>query len=359
MQFTQAIAAAVLAFSSVASAHMILENPKPFGAPNSSPLNDDGSNFPCKFDGTYGATVTSMNNWEAGSTQSISFTGSAVHGGGSCQFSFTTDKVPTKDSVWKVIHSVIGGCPKAGVKGNLADNAEGHEADKFPVTVPKDTPNGQLTFAWSWFNKVGNREMYMQCAPVTISGGVDSADALSKLPDMFVGNIPNATCLVEAETNLNYPNPGASVVSLGDPKDLGAPGFRGPGCQTAGSVTPVTPVTPSNPDNGAVTPAPAPVASSAPVVAPVPVTPAPVDPVPVTPAPASGCTPCTNNGGLICVSSTQFGICDNGCAIAQAVAAGTTCSNGAIIAMKRRSARHPHSRRHGSSMLRRRSGLKN
>jgi hypothetical protein len=353
MQFTQAIAAAILAFSSVASAHMILENPKPFGNPNSSPLEADGSNFPCKFDGTYGATVTSMNNWEAGSTQSISFTGSAVHGGGSCQFSFTTDKVPTKDSVWKVIHSVIGGCPKAGEPGNLPADPNGKGADKFPVTVPKDTPNGQLTFAWSWFNKQGNREMYMQCAPVTISGGVDSTDALGKLPDMFVGNIPNTTCAVAEGTDLNFPNPGASVVSLGDPSALGKPGFSGSGCQTAGASTPVTP--PSNPDDGAVTPAP--VASSAPVAT----QPAPVDtpaPVPVT-APASGCTPCTNNGSLVCISSSQFGICDNGCAIAQAVAAGTSCSNGAITAMKRRSARHPHSRRHGSSMLRRHSGLKN
>jgi hypothetical protein len=353
MQFTQAIAAAILAFSSVASAHMILENPKPFGNPNSSPLNEDGSNFPCKFDGTYGATVTSMNNWEAGSTQEISFIGSAVHAGGSCQFSFTTDKVPTKDSVWKVIHSVIGGCPKAGIAGNIEPaDAGGHGADKFPITVPKDTPNGQLTFAWSWFNKLGNREMYMQCAPVTISGGADDVKAMGSLPDMFVANVPNTTCITEPGKDMSFPNPGASVVSLGAAGDLGAPGFSGPGCPTGGS-TPVTP--PSNPDDGAVTPAP--VASSAPVT----IQPAPVDtpaPVPVT-APASGCTPCTNNGSLVCIGSSQFGICDNGCAIAQAVAAGTSCSNGAITAMKRRSARHPHSRRHGSSMLRRRSGLKN
>ena len=46
-----------------------------------------------------------------GSQQSLSFTGSAVHGGGSCQISLTKDLKPTKDTDFRVILSIEGGCP--------------------------------------------------------------------------------------------------------------------------------------------------------------------------------------------------------------------------------------------------------
>lgn len=46
-----------------------------------------------------------------GSQQTLSFTGSAVHGGGSCQLSLTKDLKPTKDTDFRVILSIEGGCP--------------------------------------------------------------------------------------------------------------------------------------------------------------------------------------------------------------------------------------------------------
>lgn len=50
-------------------------------------------------------------------------------------------------------------------------------------------------------------------------------------------------------------------------------------------------------------------------------------------APPANCTvPCNGqpDGTVLCVGATQFGICNFGCAVAQMLAAGTTCSNGAI-----------------------------
>lgn len=117
------------------------------------------------------------NDWAVGSTQQLAFSGSAVHGGGSCQIAVTTDKTPTKDSKFKVIHSIEGGCP--GVGGPAT----------FDFKVPDMLPDGDLVMAWTWYNKIGNREIYMNCANIKVSGGAGDASKFEKLPDMALANI--------------------------------------------------------------------------------------------------------------------------------------------------------------------------
>jgi len=91
-----------------------------------------------------------------------------ILGGGSCQWSITTDKEPTKESRWKVLHSHMGSCPsdapgnlKGGQGNEDGSKPIGHGLLEFDVPLPKGMPDGQYTFAWTWFNKIGNREMYM------------------------------------------------------------------------------------------------------------------------------------------------------------------------------------------------------
>ncbi|KAG8669662.1 hypothetical protein FPOAC2_09002 [Fusarium poae] len=223
--FTKAFTIATLA--SYASAHMLMANPKPYGGPNNSPLKDDGSDFPCKGAVNDGA---STNSYKAGSTQQLSFIGSAVHGGGSCQVSLTTDKNPTKDSVWKVIHSIEGGCPAKNQAGNYPENANAENPDKYDFKIPEELAAGDYVLAWTWFNHVGNREMYMNCAAVNIEGQGGSEGYLDSLPDMFVANIGNK-CETLADTDLAFPNPGKSVSKL--KSKLDPP--KGTGCQAAGS----------------------------------------------------------------------------------------------------------------------------
>jgi hypothetical protein len=99
--------AAVLAMASTASAHMFIASPVPFAGVSKSPLLEDGSNFPCQ-GSSY--EITTMNDWAAGSDVTVSFPPdqTATHSGGSCQISVTKDEKPTKDSKWKVIHSIEG-----------------------------------------------------------------------------------------------------------------------------------------------------------------------------------------------------------------------------------------------------------
>jgi hypothetical protein len=69
-----------------------------------SPLNADGSNFPCKgYQSDLGSVGgTSVATWAAGTQYNFTVLGSATHGGGSCQAALSYDKGVS----WKVIHSV-------------------------------------------------------------------------------------------------------------------------------------------------------------------------------------------------------------------------------------------------------------
>ncbi|KAH7374204.1 hypothetical protein BKA64DRAFT_688926 [Cadophora sp. MPI-SDFR-AT-0126] len=247
---------AVFGLAALGSSHMIMNTPTPFGKSslNNSPLDGSGSDFPCKQrTGVYDAEGAS-NTWPLGSTQSLAFTGSATHGGGSCQVSISYDEAPTKDSTWKVIHSIEGGCPIKGVAGNNGDNANAVNPDTYSFTVPSNLPTGTAVMAWTWFNKIGNREMYMNCAPITLTSGSSKRNdeseietrnatqlmerdtaAFDALPNMFVANIPSSDCITVDSQDLAFPDPGDSLVKLGlATASPTAP--NGPSCGATGST---------------------------------------------------------------------------------------------------------------------------
>lgn len=196
--FLAAAAACTLLFSSV-NAHMMITSPVPYGVDslNNSPLEPDGSDFPCKQrSGVY--DISQMNDMPVGVPQTLSFKGGATHGGGSCQLSVSLDKNPTKDSKWKVIYSILGGCPNSAA-GNANGSPTYSDNPTFQYSMPKGMPNGEYTLSWTWFNKIGNREMYMNCAPIKVTGGADNNDVYDSLPDMFVANIGNGCGTTEGE----------------------------------------------------------------------------------------------------------------------------------------------------------------
>merc|ERR1711975_89447 len=194
---------AFLGMASAATAHMLMSNPVP--------------------DGSVGQNV-----YKAGSTQALTFLGGATHGGGSCQVSVTTDLNPTRDSVWKVIKSIEGGCPARGEVGNIGNDANAADPYEYDFTIPEEMPEGEYVLAWTWFNKVGNREMYMNCASVQIEGGSGDESFLSGLPDMFVASVGNE-CTTEDSKDVVFPDAGDVVERLnGATSAFAAP--SGAGC---------------------------------------------------------------------------------------------------------------------------------
>ncbi|KAE9364125.1 lytic polysaccharide monooxygenase [Stipitochalara longipes BDJ] len=390
---------AVLGLATLARAHMAIVSPVPFGKStlNNSPLAADGSDFPCKQrTGVYAAEGAS-NTMALGSTQTVSFIGSAVHGGGSCQFSVTYDQTPTKSSSFKVIHSIEGGCPMKGVTGNNGDSASQADPDTYSFTVPTSLPTGTATFAWTWFNKVGNREMYMNCAPVTITAaaGKRSAEdeelltrnatmlmerdqtAFNALPDMFTANIGNGCGTVDS-TDVLFPNAGGSVEQLGLAtssalsKPTGsafasAPVASAPvGTNTAvsGGVFATVPASaggtePTSAPAAVSTPAASPVAASSPAASPA----AASTPVASASTPAStgttgsgsaiaAGTACTTEGMWNCIGGTSFQQCASGTwSVAQPLAAGTSCTAGQSMAID--IAKHKRSVRFSGEHMRR------
>lgn len=208
MKLTTLITA--LAFGSAVNAHMALQWPYPFRAsynPYSdqskidysltSPLNPDGSNFPCKgYQSDLGSSAgQSVVTWNAGGAYNFSVEGGAVHGGGSCQIALSYDKGVS----FKVIHSYIGSCPLSS-------------GEQFQFTLPSDVPTGASMFAWVWYNEIGNREIYMDCASITIDKGTGDKPATpyASRPDLFVANLGNGCTTVEGK-EVQYPDPGPSA----------------------------------------------------------------------------------------------------------------------------------------------------
>lgn len=195
-----------------ATAHMEMVNPAPWKSkhnPNTpepetdysytAPLDASGSNYPCKgYNSVLGTPLgASVATWAPGSSQRMELQGTATHGGGSCQALLSYDGGNT----FKVVRSIEGNCP---------------EIKEWDFTVPSDAPAGEAVFAWTWFNRLGNREMYMNCATVTIGGNGTGrrrrgGSSFDSLPSNFQANIGNG-CSTTEGGDVIFPNPGPDYV---------------------------------------------------------------------------------------------------------------------------------------------------
>lgn len=105
--------------------------------------------YPCNFGLSSADKLPLVENIiPLGEEQMMKFTTEYGVDGGSCQLSLTTDVPPTKDSVWKVLHSVEGGCPiNTDVKSQDIPNDVPVPSQKF--IIPNSIAPGNYSFAWS------------------------------------------------------------------------------------------------------------------------------------------------------------------------------------------------------------------
>ncbi|KAI9230460.1 MAG: putative endoglucanase precursor [Piptocephalis tieghemiana] len=125
-------------------------NPHPVGGVDwdmTSPLKGSAQ-FPCK----RAPAGPNVQTYKAGTSITAALGGSARHNGGHCQFSLSYDQGKS----FVVLRSIMGDCLKT--------------ESNYTVSLPKDLPGGDVIFAWSWVNAIGNREYYMNCADIHING---------------------------------------------------------------------------------------------------------------------------------------------------------------------------------------------
>lgn len=317
-----------------AFAHMELATPAPLrsksnpryaGSPlidysYTTPLSLDGSQFPCKgYHVDVGSVASAAETITAGQPYTVTIGGGAAHNGGSCQFSLSYDK----GASWGAIHSVVGGCPLQS---------------SYTFTVPAEVPAGKdVLFAWTWFNKSGNREMYMNCAAVNI----DSSGGGITVPQMFVANIfGSGTCNTVEGQDVDFANPSGAMSNCPADKLVtpdktinfgagGAPPKQDPPKQDSPKQD--SPATDDDPCPGEdQTPPPPPPSSSSP--------PKPTStPTPPPPPPSTGGGACSGGAIQCSADGMSWSMCANGAWVSMgAVASGTKCQNGAIT---RRSSR--------------------
>ncbi|KAJ6185485.1 hypothetical protein N7519_006786 [Penicillium mononematosum] len=378
---------AALMGASMVNAHMIMSSPTPYSKDtlNNSPLAADGSDFPCKLrDNAFEAPETET-IIAIGESHPLTFIGSATHGGGSCQISLTTDLKPSKSSEWKVIKSFEGGCP-ANVEGNMSGGPDTPDPYTFDFKIPEGIEAGKYTLAWTWFNRIGNREMYMNCAPITVSAlPEDLEKRSSNFPPMFVANVNG--CTTKESVDIRFPQPGDNVEHKGQPGNLaaegseactGTPTFGGSGItvsagssssgsdsgsSSSGSASSGSSSAPAEGASAAVSVSIAPVPESTPSSAPEPVSSTAPAPAPATTSSSSrsetgsdsgsvsgGLTgSCSTEGQWNCISGTAFQRCASGTwSVAQPMSTGTQCNAGQseeLVVSASKKARHVSSMR--------------
>lgn len=328
--------------SPLVEGHLKLHQPVPYSKSTLQldPLKNvvpesEGSDFPCQLIRAGGADpfqVDQENELVAGEPQTMTFDGSASHGGGSCQLSVTLDRKPTAKSTFKTIASWIGGCP--------IDNAGGGTRP-WNYTIPAEVPNGQATLAWTWVSKLsGQPEFYMNCAPITVSGGAEDTTEFDQLEDMFRVNLPSSECGSQQSSNLEIPNPGKYVTTF-DSQALAPPTGSGCAAQSrstaAGSNTRESTLSTSTVITSAlatITPVPSganttTTSNAMPTIPRAPSASASIGGS--TSGPYSNSTTCSSNETLVCDGEDQFGLCNGGKVVWQPVAPGTSCRDGQIV----------------------------
>ncbi|KAF8928261.1 hypothetical protein EDD21DRAFT_383625 [Dissophora ornata] len=120
--------------------------------------------------------------YKAGETINTAYSVGASHGGGHCQWALSYDGGKT----WVVLKTLIRDCLKGVVFG---------QAYSVPVQIPANAPSGNATFQWIWNNAMGNREMYSNCADITIKGA--NGGTLSGVAPLYANYGPSSLYIPE------------------------------------------------------------------------------------------------------------------------------------------------------------------
>jgi hypothetical protein len=329
-------------------AHMFLALPKPIeGSAPKDPLHADGSDFPChgvSLPKTGGQKLVAGSSFQMEFDIGISGSNNAVHGGGSCQLAITYETEDARNpDVWRVIFSIEGGCP-ANTAGNLSPRAVSCESDQqadcvhgWNIPLPQGLTSGHAILSWTWFNAVGNREMYQNCVDVDIVNG--TGRQMDSLPALYIANINGEEgCISAPESyNLAFPSPGSMVTTMSATSHSEWP-FTTPSCR--GELTDVSFNSISESSASAsVFALPSQASGDTSIMASGHTNqqevPNGAGATVATRPEVSDEKPCSMEGGLVCIDEYHFGVCESGHVLTSPLPWGTVCMNGVVTGLGR------------------------
>jgi hypothetical protein len=137
-----------------------------------APLNGVDKTYPCQ--GKPKGQV--MESWQAGTSIKVNFDPKTMHNGGHCQWSISYDDEKT----FITIETMIETCLQPS---NLPE---------YTIKLPASLPSClSCVFQWTWFNAIGNREMYSNCADVSIMNTLPQASQGFTGRKPLVLHVPN------------------------------------------------------------------------------------------------------------------------------------------------------------------------
>ncbi|KAJ1663934.1 hypothetical protein IW140_003804 [Coemansia sp. RSA 1813] len=148
--------------------------------------------------------------WKAGESITVKFNpNAAIHSGGDMEFSISYDGGKTFAVIYQVLrYAFLNGKPSG-----LTNTAQVLE---YTFTLPKELPNSDsAVFAWTWVNASGNREFYMNCADVAITGSTSKSYTAK---EVTIANYPGYPTIPEFngdyDTGINYYTTDAKNVTV-------------------------------------------------------------------------------------------------------------------------------------------------
>ncbi|KAJ1792151.1 hypothetical protein LPJ59_004877, partial [Coemansia sp. RSA 2399] len=136
--------------------------------------------------------------WKAGESVTIKFDpDSVIHSGGNMEFSISYDGGITFAVIYQMLrYAFLNGKPSG--ETNAAQVLE------YTFTLPNDLPNSNsAVFAWTWLPASADREFYMNCADVAITGSSSNSYTAKEVTIVNYPGYPTVYPLVNA-TSDNY-----------------------------------------------------------------------------------------------------------------------------------------------------------
>ncbi|KAJ2555398.1 hypothetical protein EV175_002273 [Coemansia sp. RSA 1933] len=136
--------------------------------------------------------------WTAGESVTVKFdSNSDILSGGDMEFSMSYDGGKTFAVIYQVLRYAF-------LNGKPSGETSKAQVLEYTFTLPKDLPNSDSAiFAWTWLPASGDREFFMNCADVSITGSTSKSYTAKAATIVNYPGYPTVYPMVNSTSN-NY-----------------------------------------------------------------------------------------------------------------------------------------------------------